>query len=41
MVGIEGLGAIDRSDPLLPKKGATGFGARLFVDLVRHWGSPP
>ncbi|MCY3945616.1 MAG: leucyl aminopeptidase [Anaerolineaceae bacterium] len=40
VVGIEGLGSIDRSDPLLPEKGATGFGARLFVDLVRHWRSP-
>ena len=40
VVGIEGLGNIDRSNPLLPEKGATGFGARLFVDLVRHWRSP-
>lgn len=40
VVGIEGLGSIDRSNPLLPEKGATGFGARLFVDLVRHWRSP-
>ena len=40
VVGIEGLGSIDRSDPLLPEKGATGFGARLFVDLVRHWRAP-
>ncbi len=40
VVGIEGLGNIDRSNPLLPEKGATGFGARLFIDLVRHWRSP-
>ncbi len=40
VVGIEGLGNIDRDNPLLPKQGATGFGARLFVDLVRHWQSP-
>ena len=37
MVGIEGLGSINREDPLLPEKGATGFGARLFTDLVRNW----
>ena len=40
MVGIEGLGSIDRSNPLLPKKGATGYGARLFIDLVRNWRTP-
>ena len=40
VVGIEGLGSIDRSVPTLPEKGATGFGARLFIDLVRHWQSP-
>ncbi len=37
MVGIEGLGSINREDPLIPEKGATGFGARLFIDLVRNW----
>lgn len=39
VVGIEGMGSIDRENPLLPEKGATGFGARLFVDLVRNWQS--
>ncbi len=37
MVGIEGLGSINREDPLLPEQGATGFGARLFIDLARNW----
>lgn len=40
VVGIEGLGSIDRSNPALPERGATGFGARLFLDLVRHWQTP-
>ncbi len=39
MVGIEGLGSINRDDPLLPEQGATGFGARLFIDLARNWQS--
>jgi leucyl aminopeptidase len=38
-IDIAGLGLIDKGRPYVPK-GATGFGVRLFVEMLRRWRSP-
>ncbi len=35
MAGIEGVSGSE--NPYVPAKGATGYGARLLADFVRHW----
>ncbi|MCU0521869.1 MAG: leucyl aminopeptidase [Anaerolineae bacterium] len=36
-IDIAGLALIDKATPYVPK-GGTGFGVRLFVEMLRHWG---
>lgn len=35
-IDIAGLGLVDKSSPYVPK-GGTGFGVRLFVEMLRRW----
>jgi leucyl aminopeptidase len=35
-IDIAGLGLVDKDRPYVPK-GATGFGVRLFVEMLRQW----
>jgi leucyl aminopeptidase len=40
MAGMESMSAGSSGSPYVPAKGATGFGARLLIDLVRRWQPP-
>jgi len=37
MAGIDGMPAAGDDNPYIPTKGATGYGTRLLVDLLRRW----
>lgn len=39
MVGIDGMTTKGDDNPYIPAKGATGYGTRLLVDLLRRWAS--